>query len=90
MIELVTDDSVLRGKDCLKEAGICIEAGGVQNCVCCPMEVADFAFQSLVQVLCGMSPGSNATACPNGEKVECKAADDCAQAAYLCSAYEAD
>ena len=41
MIELITDDGILRSEYCLKEAGICVKAARVEYRVRSAMKVAD-------------------------------------------------
>src|SRR5699024_3199150 len=64
MVELVADDSVVSGQDGLKQAAVCVEAGGVQDGVVGAQEAGDLLLELFVDILCAAdeADGSNAVA----------------------------
>lgn len=57
MVELVTDDHILRCQDALKQPGVRVEARRIQYCVCRAVERRYLPLQLLVEVLRTMVAG---------------------------------
>ena len=51
VVERIGDDSILLGEQRLKDTTICVEAGGVEDCILCSKVVGDSLLQLLVHIL---------------------------------------
>lgn len=51
MVQLVAQDCIFSSQNALKQAGIGIKAGRIQDRVRCPMKITDLPLKLLVQIL---------------------------------------